>query len=190
MRSLLYLLVGAMTFSAASSALTKRQSTNYVYDGSFEKVRDRVASSFVFNVRAGGWLVRNRAVFDLAFPDGTAEDGRKDVTFFSSGPSSTRGSVSQNLTGLPATALTLSYYYKNQFNRHDGCTFTATLNNQVLDSFPVPLTEESSGWIQRTESFTPAQSSGEIKFELLCPRTTRHQYWEFYIDNISLTDAA
>ncbi len=67
--------------------LAKRHTADYIFDGSFELVPDRVAGSFEMNVRSGGWLVRNRAIFNRVYPFDIpqTQDGRKQVVFFSSG---------------------------------------------------------------------------------------------------------
>ncbi len=50
---------------------------------------------------------------------------------------------------------------------------------------------EEGEWTMRTQSFSPAQSSGKLKLEMLCPRaTTVNGFWEVAVDSVSLSDAA
>ena len=189
-KRLALLALGSFAIVDASPVSAKRQSTNYVTDGSFEDVPDRIAKNFVFNVRAGGWQVRERCIFDRNQPGITAQDGTKFVVYYNSHKTDTRGYVSQDFENMPVgSPLTLTYYYNVAFNNNPSCIFRVTFGSQTLDSFVPPTVNGGTGWIQRTSSFTASTSAGTLKLRLLCPRTDPRSVWEIDLDNISITDS-
>jgi len=187
-KGLCLVLATLLATSTARSVPVKRATTEYVIDGSFEDVPKRIASDFEHNVRAGGWAVQGNTIFTDNTPGDKTPYGKNYVVYYKDSPKDVRGSVSQKIEGLPSATLTFSYYYRIFEIDLPNCTFAASFGPQIIDSLVLPVSDGSQGdFTQRTQSFTPLQSSGLLSLELRCPKPAKGKYFELELDNVSLT---
>ena len=182
-------LAGVLTTSVALALPAQGAMMEHVVDGSFEAVPKSVINSFQGNIQAGNWTVQGDAVFTDDTPGAATPYGRNCVAYYEDTPRGIRGSVSQKIVGLPFDGtLTLSYYYSVVYNSVANCTFVASFGRQSIDSFGLPeQTESDPGYTQRTKVLTASQSSGILKFELACEKPARSKFFEFNLENVSLT---
>lgn len=171
--------------STASAATIKAQ---YVSDGSFETVP--ATDNQKYNFAGGDWTFKNQATLqnnsDLYVKP--TPFGTQYATFKNSENSQTHGSVTQQLSGIPAgKKLLLTYNFRPwQPPIEDSCQFNVTYGSQQLDYMEIYA--ESHGditWSTRSLAIVPHASSGPLQFYLYCPFNQQNVF-EVDLDNITI----